>query len=91
MPIRDAETHYPLPGIQVGDIGPKLGFRNSDQGMMSFDHVRYPKSALLCKYVSIEDDGTFKKSTSEAKKLMYGGMLNLRSLIIDMSHECIAQ
>ncbi len=23
--IRDLETHLPLPGIEVGDIGPKMG------------------------------------------------------------------
>ena len=26
VPIRDLETHRPLPGIEVGDIGPKFGF-----------------------------------------------------------------
>lgn len=24
--IRDLETHKPLPGVEVGDIGPKMGF-----------------------------------------------------------------
>ena len=58
---------------------------------MSFNNVRYPKSALLCKYVSLDDDGTFKQSTAQSKKLMYGGMLNLRSLIIFGSHQLIGQ
>ena len=26
VPIRDIETHRPLPGIEIGDIGPKFGF-----------------------------------------------------------------
>ena len=85
------KTHSPLPGIDIGDIGSKLGFRNSDQGYCSFDKYRIPKSALLCRFVSISDDGVFKASNSQAKKLTYGGMLNLRSLIIRMSHYYIGK
>ena len=84
--IRDSQTHLPLPGINIGDVGPKLGFRNSDQGFMSFNNVRVPKFALLDKFVKLSEDGTFTASTPHARKLTFGGMLNLRSLIIFMSH-----
>ena len=39
MPIRDA-AHLPLPGITVGDIGPKFGYNGVDNGFLKFDHVR---------------------------------------------------
>ena len=29
-----------LPGVTVGDIGPKFGFGGVDNGYMSMDHVR---------------------------------------------------
>ena len=32
VPIRDLETHTPLPGIVVGDIGPKYGYNTKDNG-----------------------------------------------------------
>lgn len=89
--IRDAENHLPLPGIQVGDVGTKLGFRTSDQGFLRFTNFRIPKSALLCKYMSISEDGTFTKSSANAKKLMYGGMLNLRTLMVLLSHKYIGK
>lgn len=60
IPIRDSQNHEPLPGVVVGDVGPKIGFKTSDQGFLSFDNVRYPKSALLSRFVSISKDGTFK-------------------------------
>jgi acyl-CoA oxidase len=30
------ETHRPLPGIEVGDIGPKFGFAAKDNGYCIF-------------------------------------------------------
>jgi hypothetical protein len=38
--LRSLEDHLPLPGITVGDIGPKFGFGGVDNGYMSMDHVR---------------------------------------------------
>lgn len=37
VPIRDMETHRPLPGITVGDIGPKLGYHKKDNGYLAFN------------------------------------------------------
>lgn len=47
--IRGMDNHLPLPGIEVGDIGPKFGFNGVDNGFLSFDHFRireYPKPTL---------------------------------------------
>jgi acyl-CoA oxidase len=37
--LRDMETHEALPGVRVGDIGPKLGFGSVDNGWLELDHV----------------------------------------------------
>jgi acyl-CoA oxidase len=37
VPIRDLETHKPLTGIQVGDIGTKLGYNAVDNGWLIFN------------------------------------------------------
>jgi acyl-CoA oxidase len=39
--VRDMETHQPLDGVIVGDIGPKYGYITMDNGYMLFDHFRY--------------------------------------------------
>jgi acyl-CoA oxidase len=36
-PIRSLDTHLPLKGVKVGDLGTKLGFNSVDNGWMSFD------------------------------------------------------
>lgn len=43
IPIRSLETHKALPGIDVGDVGTKLGYAAMDNGYLSFDHVRIPR------------------------------------------------
>ncbi len=40
IPIRDMETHEVLPGVEVGDIGPKYGFGTKDNGFLRFKQKR---------------------------------------------------
>ena len=47
-------THRPLSGIEVGDIGPKYGFNNKDNGYLKFDNIRIPRRNLLMKYVKVD-------------------------------------
>ena len=37
VPIRDMETHLPLKGVQVGDIGTKFGYGSKDNGWLMFN------------------------------------------------------
>ena len=30
--MRDLQTHEPLPGFEMGDIGPKIGYFSKDNG-----------------------------------------------------------
>jgi acyl-CoA oxidase len=57
VPIRDLDTHKPLPGIEVGDIGPKIGYANKDNGYLRFTHVRIPSFNMLAKYIKVTPDG----------------------------------
>ena len=54
--IRDQKTHQPLPGIVVGDIGPKYGYASMDNGYMLFDHFRVSKEAMLSRYAEVNDE-----------------------------------
>lgn len=38
--VRDMDTHQPLNGIIIGDIGPKLGYATIDNAYMLFDNFR---------------------------------------------------
>ena len=49
LPLRDMETHESLPGIELGDIGPKFGYNTNDNGYMRLNNVRIPRENLLAR------------------------------------------
>ena len=59
--LRDEETHRPLKGIKVGEIGPKLGMNANDNGFLGFDQHRIPRDHMLMKNAKVLSDGTYVK------------------------------
>lgn len=74
--IRDTKTHIPLKGIEVGDIGPKMGYNLKDNGFLRFTRFRSPKFCLIGKYISIDNEGVVKKQGNP--KRMYTAMMKTR-------------
>lgn len=61
VPIRD-ERGDPLPGVTIGDDGPKAGLPGVDNGRLTFDHVSVPRATLLDRYGQVAADGTYTSS-----------------------------
>ncbi|XP_048222379.1 peroxisomal acyl-coenzyme A oxidase 1 isoform X1 [Perognathus longimembris pacificus] len=80
VPIRELGTHKPLPGISVGDIGPKFGYEEMDNGYLKMDNYRIPRENMLMKYAQVQPDGTYVKPVSN--KLTYGTMVFVRSYLV---------
>lgn len=59
VPIRDNTTHKVLPGITIGDCGPKQGLNGVDNGFIIFDKFRIPVDNLLNKISGIDEKGMF--------------------------------
>jgi len=79
--IRDMKTHQNLPGIAVGDIGPKYGYAPMDNGYMLFDHVRVPHSAMLSNYSRVDPNTcTYSKPANPA--VVYGSLTAVRASIV---------
>ncbi|CAH0724580.1 unnamed protein product, partial [Brenthis ino] len=75
--IRDMETHKPLPGIKVGELGPRMGFNTADNGFLAFNQYRIPRNNMLMKNAQVKKDGTYVK-TARHGKLTYGTMVLIR-------------
>lgn len=58
VPVRD-EAGNPLPGVTIGDNGPKGGLPGVDNGTFAFAEVRVPKENLLNAFGDIDDGGTY--------------------------------
>ena len=50
VPIRDMESHQPLPGVEVGEMGTKIGLVSADNGYLILRNVRIPRENMLMKY-----------------------------------------
>uniref|UniRef100_A0A914CTW4 Acyl-CoA oxidase C-terminal domain-containing protein n=1 Tax=Acrobeloides nanus TaxID=290746 RepID=A0A914CTW4_9BILA len=87
--IRDLDTHKALPGIRVGEIGPKFEDNLMDNGYLSFDHVRIPRTNMLMKHCQILNDGTYVKP--KHSKLGYSTMVEVRAFLLGKNAMHIAQ
>lgn len=62
VPIRDPETHKPLPGCYIEDMGHKMGCNGVDNGRLAFTNVRVPRTALLNRHSDVSESGKFTSS-----------------------------
>ncbi|XP_040215027.1 peroxisomal acyl-coenzyme A oxidase 2 isoform X3 [Rana temporaria] len=76
VPIRSLKDHSPLPGITVGDIGPKMGLQQVDNGYLMMRNIRIPKENMLSRFSEVLPDGSYVKHGSD--KLNYFAMVGLR-------------
>lgn len=69
VPLRDQDTHKVLPGITIGDCGPKFGLNGVDNGFIEFNRFRVPVGNLLNRVSGIDEKGEFfSKASSEGKR-----------------------
>ena len=86
VPIRDARTLLPYPGLVIGDMGEKVGLQGIDNGwvvkndsslirlvfcrFVMFNKYRIPRENLLNKYVDVTVDGEYKTSFKSVQEVM---------------------
>lgn len=68
VPIRHYETHEALPGVTLGDCGPKEGVHGIDNGFIIFNNYRVPYDAMLDKFSHLSLDGKLKTSIKNKEK-----------------------
>nr|CCA26456.1 acylCoA dehydrogenase/oxidase putative [Albugo laibachii Nc14] len=76
VPLRSLRDHRPLKGIELGDIGPKVGFQAVDNGFCAFHHVRIPRNHMLMRFARVNADGSYQKARNS--RLIYFTMLHMR-------------
>ena len=85
VPLRDPATYKLLPGINIGDIGKKMGRDGIDNGYIQFTHVRIPRSYMLMKHSKVSKDGTVTEPAME--QLSYGALIQGRcTMVVDAAN-----
>eukprot|EP00933_Yihiella_yeosuensis_P038580 TRINITY_DN3250_c0_g1_i2.p1 TRINITY_DN3250_c0_g1~~TRINITY_DN3250_c0_g1_i2.p1 ORF type:complete len:749 (+),score=158.77 TRINITY_DN3250_c0_g1_i2:242-2248(+) len=84
--LRDHE-HKPLTGIQLGELGPKMGDSGHDSGSLRLNGVRVPRSNLLARYQQVTPDGKYMKTQeiTPSVPLHYSSMLLTRASWVQLA------
>ncbi|KAL4077427.1 acyl-CoA dehydrogenase/oxidase C-terminal [Scleroderma citrinum] len=80
--LRSLEDHCVLPGISIGDIGPKAcgGISAMDNGYATFHHVRIPRTNIFSKFAEVTKDGHYTQPQNP--KHSFGGMMYIRASMV---------
>lgn len=79
--IRNAQ-HEPMPGVEVGDIGPKMGCPALDSGYLYLRNVRVPRFNMLAKFQRLEKGGKYSQAPAHLAKIAYVTMMKARVAIV---------
>jgi len=81
--IRDIDTHKPLKGVEVGDIGPKYGFNFKDNGYCILNNIRVPRRNMLMRFVKVDKQGNITMQGNP--KIVYAVMMITRLQLLHMT------
>ncbi|CAI5744914.1 unnamed protein product [Peronospora destructor] len=83
--LRDLETHEPLSGVTLGDVGPKIGFNNVDNGYCRFNCVRISRQSMGMRFATVTQEGQYKKNSEAPQEMLYFTMLQMRMVFVRSS------
>lgn len=83
VPIRHMDTHKPLPGVEIGDIGPKMGYGAKENGFLKFDHYRIPLDNMPSRFMEVTSKGEVLQKGNP--KIVYSAMMKSRTALLNAS------
>ena len=85
LQLRD-EKHRALPGVTLGEIGPKIGDNGTESGFLRLQDVPIPRTWMMMKNQHVTADGRYVKSerakSELGAKMMYSTMLTIRAGLV---------
>jgi acyl-CoA oxidase len=95
VPLRSMEDHKLLPGVTTGDVGPKIGYNNMDNGFAYFKNVVLSRRNMAMRFAEVDENGKYRKKhvSAAASKISYITMMQVRAMIVmgaakDLSIAC---
>ncbi|CEH12244.1 acyl-oxidase [Ceraceosorus bombacis] len=85
VPLREPQSFQLLPGINIGDIGKKMGRDGIDNGYIQFTNVRIPRAYMLMKHTQVTREGQVFEPPMQ--QLSYVALLQGRvSMVVDTAN-----
>jgi acyl-CoA oxidase len=76
VPIREEDGRH-RPGVRIEDCGEKVGLNGVDNGRITFDGVRVPRSALLDRFATVTPDGRYSSSIESPNRRFFSMLSTL--------------
>lgn len=89
MQLRD-ERGYLMPGVEVGEMGPKVAPTKANIGYARFTHVRIPRFNMFSKHFKVTREGEFIAPPPKVGKMMSISMMEVRVFIVAGSANTLA-
>ncbi|KAF9583145.1 Peroxisomal acyl-coenzyme A oxidase 1 [Lunasporangiospora selenospora] len=89
LQIRQPGTHQPVPGVEIGDIGPKIGFNTIDNGFLRVRKVRIPRTQMMMRNSQVTREGKYVPAKNA--KMNYATMVAIRANIVRNSGFALGQ
>ena len=80
-----------MPGVELGEIGPKMNTTSSNIGYCRFTRVRIPKDWLFSKYSKVSPEGQYAPVPKKLSKFKYISMMLSRVAIMTIAYDMCAR
>ncbi|RKP10354.1 peroxisomal acyl-CoA oxidase 1A, partial [Thamnocephalis sphaerospora] len=91
LQLRSFVDHTLLPGVETGDIGPKIGFNGVDNGYLALRSVRIPRANMLQRHNELTRSGELRRRSQMDQRLVYVTLLYARVNIVAGASTALAQ
>lgn len=88
--LRDDCGHC-MPGVEVGEIGPKFDQAHNYIGYARFTHVRIPRFNMFAKSQQVTREGVYVPAPPKLSKFKYISMMSTRVAFVGMSGDSAAK
>ncbi len=80
-----------MPGVELGEIGPKLNYSSTNIGYCRFTRVRVPMDRLFSKHSTVTAAGEYIKPPRSLSKFRYISMMLARTSIVRIAYKMCAK
>lgn len=80
-----------MPGVEIGEMGPKINADNTNIGYARFTHVRVPRFNLFARYQQVSKDGVYTAPPRNLSKFRYISMMSIRMALVAQSYRDLAK